>query len=88
MKTFSNFDTDISEQTSLALSVGTISTILSKLKIIEGKVRSSENHSEQNALLSEQNKLLGYLTAFQIALASSDRKLLQKLNSMIKTKSK
>lgn len=86
MKSFNEHLSQVDESAGKIISITAVSTILLRIKSIENQIKSTDDLSNQNKLLSEQMKLNSYLTAFQLALSSKDRVLLQKLNRSFKSK--
>lgn len=50
-----------------------------KVRNLDQQIRKERSSVEQNKLIAQQNKLLGYMSGLGIAVGGTDRSLLRKL---------
>ena len=60
----------------------TAAVIVMKVKTLSTKIESETDPIKQNSLISQQNKLLSYLSGLGIAVGTKDKTLMGRLRSI------
>ena len=63
-----------------------IGGIVIKIRSLDTQIQVSDDANEQNRLLSQQNKLLSYISGLGIAFSSNNKQLINYMKSMGKRK--
>mgnify|MGYP006128332823 FL=1 len=59
-----------------------IGGIVIKIRSLDTQIQVSDDANEQNRLLSQQNKLLGYISGLGIAFSSDNQQLISYMKSV------
>ena len=59
-----------------------IGGIVIKIRSLDTQIQVSDDAKEQNRLLSQQNKLLGYISGLGIAFSSDNKQLISYMKSV------
>ena len=59
----------------------TVATLVMKMRNLSSRIESETDPIVQNRLISQQNKLLSYITGLGIGIGTTDKILLRKMKS-------
>lgn len=58
--------------------------IVLRLRTLDSQMQSEEDPIKQNKIISQQNKLLGYINGLGVGISTNDKKLMSRMKAMRK----
>jgi hypothetical protein len=58
--------------------------IVLRLRTLDSRMQSEEDPIKQNKIISQQNKLLGYINGLGVGISTNDKKLMDRMKAMRK----
>jgi len=58
--------------------------IVLRLRTLDSRMQSEEDPIKQNKIISQQNKLLGYINGMGVGISTNDKKLMDRMKAMRK----